>query len=147
MMYVERYGKRIAVDTINTSTPAKKKRKPFELSFVKLPHFWVERLMRSKNPGTFKLAFHILKEDFKRQLVGGEIVLSTKATGLPREVRRRAVRELVQLGLIKTEQNGNHAIRVTSIIAKEEEKKRIGPCGYADATRAVRGSDASGTRT
>jgi hypothetical protein len=147
MMYVERHGKRIAVDTINTSTPAKKKRKPFEPSFVKLPHFWIERLMRSKNPGTFKLAFHILKEDFKRQHVGGEIVLSTKATGLPREVRRRAVRELIQLGLIQTEQNGNQAIRVTSIIEREEEKKRIEPCGYAEATRPARGRDATGTRT
>jgi len=126
-----RDGRWIAIDTINTATPANKKRKPF---FVKFPHFWIERLKRSNNPGTFKLAFEILKEAFKRQHVGGEIALSTEATQLPREVRRRAVRELIQLGLIETEQNGNQAIRVTSIIEREEEKKRIRPCGYADAT-------------
>ncbi len=134
MMYVERHCKSIAVDAINTATPANKKRKRFKASFVKLPHYWIERLLRSKNPGTFKLAFQILKEDFKRQHLGGPIILSTEATGLPREVRRRAAKELVQLGLIETEQNGNQAIRVISIIEKEEEKKRIGPCGYADAT-------------
>ena len=134
MSCIVRDGRRIAIDTINTATPANKKRKPFKVSFVKFPHFWIERLKRSKNPGTFKLAFQILKEAFKCRYGGGEIVLSTEATELPREVRRRAVRELIQLGLIETEQNGNQAIRVTSIIEREEEKKRIGPCRYADAT-------------
>jgi len=146
MKHLYRHGKRIAVDTINTATPAKKKQ-PFEVSFVKLPHLWIERLKHSNNPGTFKLAFQILKEAFKRQHVGGEIVLSTEVTELPREVRRRAVRELIQLGLIETEQNGNQAIRVISIVEREAEKKRIGPCGYADATQLVRGRDATGTRT
>ena len=40
--YVYRHGKRIAIDTINAGTPAKK-RKPFEVRFVKLPNFWIER--------------------------------------------------------------------------------------------------------
>jgi|GEM_PF-1878506 len=126
MNYVYRDGKKIAVDTINTLTTAQR-RKPFEVSFVKLPAFWIERLERSNNPGTFKLAHHILKEEFKRQLVGGEIVLSTEATRLSRKVRSRAVKELVRLGLIEIEQNGNRAVRVThlfrdkSIIEKEEE--------------------------
>jgi hypothetical protein len=31
------------------------------------------------------------------------------------------------LGLIETEQNGNQAVRIISIIEKEEEKKRIRP--------------------
>jgi hypothetical protein len=124
MMYVERHGERIPVDTIKTSTPAKKKRKPFAPSFVKLPSYWIERLARSDSPGTFKLAHWILKEWFRRQYVGGEIVLSTEATGLPREVRRRAVKELLQLGLIETEQNGNQAIRVTSIVIEKEEEKK-----------------------
>jgi DNA-binding transcriptional regulator YhcF (GntR family) len=123
MSYVVRNGRRIAVDTINTATPAKK-RKPFEVSFVKLPNFWIERLKHSNNPGTFKLAFQILKEAFKRQYVGGEIVLSTEATGLSRQVRARAVNELRELGLIETERSGNQAVRVKTIIEREEEKKR-----------------------
>jgi hypothetical protein len=52
--YVYRHGKRIAVDTINNDTPAKK-RKPCEVQFVKLSDYWIERLERSNSPGTFKL--------------------------------------------------------------------------------------------
>ena len=120
MNYVYRDGKKIAVDTINTLTTAQR-RKPFEVSFVKLPAYWIERLERSNNPGTFKLAHRILKEVFKRRYVGGDIVLSTEVTGLSRKVRCRAVKELVRLGLIEIEQNGNQAVRVKSIIEKEEE--------------------------
>jgi hypothetical protein len=39
-----RGGRWIAIDTINTATPARKKRKPFEVSFVKLPKFWIDQL-------------------------------------------------------------------------------------------------------
>ena len=120
MSYVYRHGKRIVVNTINTATPAKK-RKPFEARFVKLSDYWIERLERSNNPGTFKLAHRILKGVFKRQYVGGEIVLSTEATGLSRKVRFKAVKELVGLGLIEIEQNGNQAVRVTNIIEREKE--------------------------
>ena len=120
MNYVYRGGKRIAVDLINTATPTQKRR-PFEVSFVKLPTYWIDRLERSNNPGTFKLAHRILKEAFKRRYVGGDIVLSTEVTGLSRKVRCRAVKELVRLGLIEIEQNGNQAVRVKSIIEKEEE--------------------------
>jgi hypothetical protein len=119
MTYVYRNGKRIAVDIANTTAIATR-RKPFEVHFVKLPNYWMERLERSKSPGTFKLAHRILKEDFKRQYVGGEIILSTAATGLSRKVRSRAVTELVELGLIEIQRNGNQAVRVTNIITKKE---------------------------
>ena len=126
MKYVHRHGKKIAVDTINTDTPAKK-RKRFEARFVKLPDYWIEQLERSTGPGTFKLAHRILKEDFKRQFVGGEIVLSTEATGLTRKVRSRAVKELVGFGLIEIKQNGNQALRVTDIILKEKKRRKNRP--------------------
>jgi hypothetical protein len=66
---------------------------------------------------------------------GGEVVLSTETTGLSRQVRARAVKELRELGLIVTEQKGNKAVRVISIIVKEEDKKRIGPCVTPNVTR------------
>jgi hypothetical protein len=119
MTYVYRNGKRIAVDTTNTTAIATK-REPFQVHFVKLSNYWMERLERSKSPGTFKLAHRILREDFKRQCRGGEIILSTAATGLSRKVRFRAVAELVELGLIEIQQNGNQAVRVTNIITKRE---------------------------
>lgn len=122
MKYVYRHGKRIAVDTIKNSRPAEK-RKPFEVRFVKLSNYWMERLERSNNPGTFKLAHRILKEAFKRQYVGGEIVLSTEATELSRKVRSKAVKELIGLGLIEIEQNGNRAVRVTNLLFKEKKEE------------------------
>jgi hypothetical protein len=125
MSYVYRHGKKIAVDIINTAAPIKK-RKPFAVRFVKLPDYWIEQLQKSTNPGTLKLALRILKEAFKRQYLGEELVLSTESTGLSRKVRCRAVKELVQLGLIEIEQSGNRATRVISIIEKEK-RKRIRP--------------------
>ena len=135
MSCIVRGGRRIAIDTINAGTLAKKKRKPFEVSFVKLPNFWIDRLRHARKVSTITLAHVILREAFKRQHVGGEIVLSTEATGLSRQVRARAVNELRELGLIGTEQNGNQAVRVISIIEREEEKKRIGPCVAPNVTR------------
>ena len=135
MSCIVRNGRRIAVDAINTATPAKKKRKPFEVSFVKLPNFWIDRLRHARKVSTITLAHVILREAFKRERVGGEIVLSTEVTRLARQVRARAVKELRELELIETEQNGNQAVRVISIIEREEEKKRIGPCVAPKVTR------------
>ena len=118
MSCIVRNGRRIAIDTINTATPARKKRKPFKVSFVKLPKFWIDQLRHARKLSTVTLAHVILYEAFKRQHVGGEIVLSTEATGLSRQVRARAVNELRELGLIETEQNGNQAVRVISIIER-----------------------------
>lgn len=126
MSCIVRGGRRIAVDTINAATPAKK-RKPFEVSFVKLPNFWIDQLRHARKVSTVTLAHVILREAFKRQRVGGEIVLSTEVTRLARQVRARAVKELRELELIETEQNGNQAVRVISIIEREEDKKRIRP--------------------
>jgi hypothetical protein len=128
MNYVCRHGKKIAVDTVSTTLPTKKHR-PFQLQFVKLPYFWIERLEQSRNPGTFKLAHRILIEQFKCQFSGGEIILSTDHTSLSRKVRSTAVKELVGLGLIQIEQHGNQAVRVTKLIVKERNRKRMSPVG------------------
>jgi hypothetical protein len=61
------------------------------------------------------LAYMILFEAFKREQIGGEIVLSKSMTGMSRTSRRRAMKELVKLKLIKIEQNGSEAPRVTDI--------------------------------
>jgi hypothetical protein len=120
---IVRDGRWIAIDTINTATPARKKRKPFEVSFVKLPKFWIDQLRHARKLSTVTLARVILYEAFKRRHVGGEIVLSTEATGLSRQVKARAVNELRELGLIATEQNGNQAVRVISIIERKKRRK------------------------
>jgi hypothetical protein len=99
--YVMRNGRRIEVETADSSTIPKKRRKPFKAEWTKLPRHWVEALQQSKSARTIQLAHAILFEAFKREHVGGEIVLSSTVTGMPGETRRRAAHEL---------------------------KKRIGPC-------------------
>jgi hypothetical protein len=56
-----------------------------------------------------------LIEAFKREQVGGEIVLSVQVTGMHRNARARAVAELVQMRLIRVRQEGRGAVRVLYI--------------------------------
>jgi hypothetical protein len=56
-----------------------------------------------------------LIEAFKREQVGGEIVLSVQVTGMHRNARARAVAELVRMGLIRVRQEGREAVRVLYI--------------------------------
>ena len=119
--YVYRHGKRIAVETLHDPKP--KKRRPFKPSFVRLPDIWIERLRHARRVSTAVLALVILREAFKRQHVGGEIVLSTEVTGMSRDVKCRATKELEELGLIDTEQNGNQAVRVSHIYYKKKRRK------------------------
>jgi hypothetical protein len=99
------------------SRPAVKKRyKRFETRWVKLKLRWVRALQRSKSVSTYQLAHIILFEAFKREQVGGEIVLSAEVTKMSASTRKRATKELVRLKLIKVSQHGNQAVRVVSIL-------------------------------
>ena len=100
------------------SRKQKRKYKPrrFETHWVKLPSRWVKALRRSKSASTYQLALTILFAAFKREQVGGEIVLSMETTKMPGSTRKRAVKELVGLRLIKVSQHGRQAVRVTNIL-------------------------------
>jgi hypothetical protein len=65
----------------------------------------------------YQLAVTILFEAFKREQIGGEIVLSMEVTGMPGSTRKRAIAELVNLRLIKVRKHGKHAIRVTEVVS------------------------------
>ena len=140
MKYVYRQGKKIAVDIINAD--ALRKAQAFRGPVREAARLLDERLERSNNPGTFKLAHRILKDAFKRQYVGGEMVLSTEATGLSRKVRFKAVKELVGLGLIQIKQTGNQAVRVTNLLL-DKKRRRIGPCWVSEGTRRTLGGHAA----
>src|SRR3974377_1771320 len=77
----------------------KKSRQRFRPHWVNLPTRWVEALRRSKSASTYQLALTVLLEAFKREQLGGEIVLSMKTTGMPSSTRARAVGKLVKLVL------------------------------------------------
>jgi hypothetical protein len=93
----------------------KKRRKRFETRWVKLSLRWVKALRRSESINTYRLAHTILFEAFKHEQVGGEVVLSTEVTKLSATTRKRAIKELVKLGLIRVRRNGNKAVRVVHI--------------------------------
>jgi hypothetical protein len=99
------------------SRPAvKRKRKRFETRWVILKLRWVKALRRSKSVSTYQLAHIILFEAFKREQMGGEIVLSMEVTKMPASTRKRATKELISLKLIKVSQRGRQAVRVVSLL-------------------------------
>lgn len=114
--HVTAHGKRIAVEVLNPKRPARKRRKSFEARWVQLSHYWIERLEKAHSIYTFKLANRILCEAFKRKRVGGDIILSAVVTGLPRQRRAEAIRELVKLRLIEVTKCGNQAVRVARLL-------------------------------
>jgi hypothetical protein len=119
MGYVMRQGRRIKVATVNPdpdpgSNP-RKRRRPFEPMWVKLPRHWITGLKRSKSAHTYELAHLILWEAFKDKRGTGEVILSTEVTGMSRVTKRRAAEELVELGLIRLKKEGTRALRVRVI--------------------------------
>jgi len=115
--YVVRHGKRIAIETLKTNVVhIKQRRKPFRVEWVKLPQRWIEALQQSKSVSTYRLAHIILFEAFKREHLGGEIILSAEVTGMPSATRVRATKELIKLELIRVRRNGRQAVRVIEIL-------------------------------
>ena len=114
-VYSPGLGKRIAAEVCPPlKQPPKHKRKPFKTEYVQFPGWWIERLCKAKG-STILLALIILAEAFKREHVGGDIVLSSAVTKMPRTTRMQAVKELVELGLIVTSQRGHQAAVVSHV--------------------------------
>jgi hypothetical protein len=121
--YVERRdpdGKLRRIAVVDGTPPdvssKKRKREPFKPKFVQVPRQWVEALERAKRTSTYRLALILLNEAFIREQTGGdEIVLSSTVTKMPRNTKMRAIKEMVELGLIKIEQNGRQSPRVSHI--------------------------------
>jgi hypothetical protein len=113
--YVIRHGRRIAVEVVEPDGPVRKKR-GFKARWVKLPGHWIEALEQVKSANTLKLAHRILLAAYEDKNGDGAVVLSARTTnGMPAESRHRAMRELVQLGLItviSSGERGRHACRV-----------------------------------
>jgi len=96
----------------------KQERKSFETKWVRLTRKWRE-VLRGASGATWDLAVYVLFEEHRRQHIGGEVILSTAATGLPHNTRKRATKTLVDSGLIEIEQVGRRAPRVTKVKGAE----------------------------
>jgi hypothetical protein len=112
--YIMREGQRIEIETLNAGYH-RKRRKSFEFEWVKVPRHWVTGLARTRSSATYRLAFIILIEAFKRKHLGGKIVLSFKVTGIPHTTRMRAALELVELGLIEIRTEARKAAVVSKL--------------------------------
>lgn len=127
--YSPALGRRVAVEsTISTKQQPKRKRKrkPFEVDWVKYPAWWIEAL-RNASAGAHQLALVVLAEAFRREYIGGNIVLSVEVVKMSRATKMRAVRELVELGLIAVKQNGRQATVVSGIYTKKPSFKNETP--------------------
>jgi hypothetical protein len=120
--YVTAHGKRIAVETLKPKTPAPKRRKPFKMEWVQMPKYWMDQLERHNSVAMYRLAHRILGEAFKCRQTGGEIVLSTEVTGLTRQTRAWATKKMVKAKLIRVQQVGNRAVRVTHLLHMPRSK-------------------------
>jgi hypothetical protein len=81
--------------------------------WVKLPRHWISALRRSRSVSTYHLAHTLLLEACERKTK----TLTLSRTTVPFQLeqsRRRAARELAELGLIRIEQQkAGHALKVT----------------------------------
>jgi hypothetical protein len=120
MGYVVRHGRQIEVETIRL--PPRPPGKAFEPRFVQVPRCWISALGRSNSVNTYRLALLILFAAFKNKQRNGEVTLSTAMTGMPRNTKVRAARELADLGLIQLRASEAGALRARVISNKREYK-------------------------
>jgi hypothetical protein len=118
--YVIRDGRRIRIETNYGGIPPRPPRtqkasSPFKAEWVKFPQAWREALRQANSNGaTYDLALTVLFEAYKCERFDGYVTLSAQTTGMPKNTRRRAAKELVKLGLIKLHRtSGNQAYRVS----------------------------------
>jgi hypothetical protein len=116
--FVMRHGRRIDVDHIApVAVPSSKPKRSFHAKWVKLPRHWISSLGNSKSANTYRVALLILQAAYEDKRGTGEVVLSAAMVlGMSRETRRRAVRELAELGLIAYKQIGQRAFRIKPLV-------------------------------
>jgi hypothetical protein len=107
-----------------TKQAGKLRRKKFQATFVIFPMRWVDVLERADADGsTYRLAIRLLVEAYEREHRGGEIVLSSEVTRMPRNSKYRAAKKLEALGLIRIERRGPKQSPVIHVLATRPKGK------------------------
>ncbi len=114
--YVIRNGQRIEIETLPEIPSTKPRRKVFKTEHVQVTWRWVEALEQVKTVSAYRLAMRLLAEAFKCEILGGEVILSSEVTRMPRNSKGRAARELQKLGLIQIEHRGDKQSPIVNII-------------------------------
>jgi hypothetical protein len=118
---------RIEVETLEPTTPPRVKRKSFKVSFTQVPEFWANKLETLKSWTTWQLARRILRAVHIQQNTywPEPVTLSRKMTGLAKTSRNRATDNMVNLGLIRTKQDGHGAAVVVELLLGDGESIRL----------------------
>lgn len=114
-------GKAERVRIINPRGP---KEKAFEPRWIEVPTYWRKQLEKYNSAAMYQLALRILRQHFLREYHGGEIILSKEMTGLASATRRWATAQMVEAGMIQTEQQGNEAPRVVKLLHMHPKRKQ-----------------------
>jgi hypothetical protein len=105
---------RLRVDPAQFPSKLGKPAKQWRRQYVQFPWAWIDRLQAAKRVSTWRLAVWIVYEHWRS---GGQpIVLSnvlSKAEGLSRRSKWRALAELENLGLVKVKRHHGRAPRLT----------------------------------
>jgi hypothetical protein len=113
-------GGRILVETKDDHSSSDRKRRPkrksFKAQFALVSDYWIRQLERYNSAAVYRLAHRILLEHHKCQHTGGEIILSTKVTGLPRQTRSWAIKKMVEARLIEVSQYNHQAAKVVRLL-------------------------------
>jgi hypothetical protein len=134
--HIIRDGKRIEVETLEPKK-APKRRKPFKATWVKLHKHWSDQLEQAQGMTTYRLAHRVLHEAFKRQVIGGSVILSAEVTGLQHTSRRRAIEDMLRLQLFSIAQQGKRAAVVTELLLGNGETLRLGAKGTLDGRGSI----------
>jgi hypothetical protein len=114
------YAKAVAA----TKQAGKLRRQKFQATFVIFPMRWVDVLESANTDrSTYRLAIRLLVAAYEREHRGGEIVLSSEVTRMPRNSKYRAARKLEALGLIRIEPRGLKQSPVIHVLATQPKRK------------------------
>jgi hypothetical protein len=116
MNYVIRYGRRIQVETLDTGTPAKRKRRPKHEPFVVVPLRWAAAAAKATNTPQAMVWIWLLRLAFEARnstfTVPNERL---EEHGVSRFTKTRALRDLEAAGLIHVEHRIGKCPRVTIV--------------------------------
>lgn len=100
------------------------RRQKFQTSFAIFPVHWIDALESGNaDRSTYRLALRLLVEAHEREHRGGDVVLSSEVTRLPRNSKYRAARKLQALGLIRIERRGANQSAVIHVLTNQAKRK------------------------
>jgi hypothetical protein len=108
---------------LKTASSKRPRGRKFQANFVIFPVRWIDALENANaDRSAYRLALRLLLEAHMRAYHGGDVVLSSEVTRLPRNSKHRAVKKLQTVGLIRVEKRGLRQSPVAHIMSPIKRK-------------------------